>query len=100
MKAINLPEPGDNFDNEEAVVTGWGRLSLDGPDPVILQEVRVITITNDECREKNYKDEDITDFMICAIGESAGGGACLGQTGPLQVPDRVRSVADASSLMP
>ena len=66
-------------------MTGWGQLSAEGPDPDILQEVSVRTMSNQQCREKNmYEDGAITDFMICT--EEPGKGFCSGDSGgPLAV---------------
>ena len=71
-----------------ALVTGWGRLYHRGPQPDILQEVNVTTITNQECRAR-YSQDRITDYMICAAdpgqdackGDSGGPLAVLGQDG-------------------
>ena len=66
-----------------AVVTGWGRLYHRGPQPDILQEVNVTTITNQECRA-SYSQDRITDHMICAAGDHQD--ACRGDSGgPLAV---------------
>ena len=83
VKAISLPEPNQDCDDLNAVVTGWGELSLWGSNPDILQEVRLRTISNKQCRETKYEDEEITDFMICT---EPGKGGCKGDSGgPLAV---------------
>ena len=42
------------------------------------------TMSNKQCRETNWEDELITDFMICT--EEPGKGACRGDSGgPLAV---------------
>ena len=71
-----------------ALVTGWGKLNYSGPQPDILKEVNVTTISNQECRA-NYSHNRITDDMICATavgrdscqGDSGGPLAVLGQDG-------------------
>ena len=86
VEAISLPESGQDYDGVKAVVTGWGQLYLHGPNPDILQEVRVKTMSNQQCRETKYEDEEITDFMICT---EPGKGGCYGDSGgPLAVKDQ------------
>ena len=66
-----------------ALVTGCGRLYHRGPQPDILQEVNVTTITNQECRA-SYSQDRITNHMICAAGDHQD--ACKGDSGgPLAV---------------
>ncbi|XP_062559146.1 chymotrypsin-2-like [Armigeres subalbatus] len=66
-----------------ALVSGWGRVSMDNPNfPDWLQYIPVTIITNTECRvrfESPY-DERITDNTICSSA-AVGRGACLGDAG-------------------
>ena len=83
LQPICLPEPGQDYDNVTAVVTGWGRLNYTGPLADTLQEVRVNTMTNSECA-RSHGDHRISDNMICAGAN--GGDSCEGDSGgPLTV---------------
>ena len=88
VQPICMPEPGQDYDNVTAVVTGWGRLNSTGPKSDTLQEVRVNTVTNSECA-RSHGDHRISENMICAgatgrdscEGDSGGPLAVLGQDG-------------------
>ena len=88
VQPICLPEPGQDYDNVSALVTGWGRLNYTGPKSDTLKEVRVNTVTNSECA-RSHGDHRISDNMICAgatgrdscEGDSGGPLAVLGQDG-------------------
>ena len=83
VQPICLPEPGQDYDNVTALVTGWGRLESRGSQPDILQEVEVETMTNRACA-RSHGDHKITNNMICA--GSQGRDACWGDSGgPLAV---------------
>ena len=83
VQPICLPEPGQDYDNVSAVVTGWGRLNSTGPQSDTLQEARVTTMTNKACA-RSHGDHKITENMICA--GAAGRDACWGDSGgPLAV---------------
>ena len=81
--------PGRQTDNvqrsEQAVASGWGRLSFDGYQSSILMEVSLDTMSNRECRNK-YGSR-ITTNMICA--GRAGKSTCMGDSGgPLVTRER------------
>ena len=84
MGPICLPDPAQDYDNVKALVTGWGRLSGKSVrKPDILQEAKVTTMTNQQCRGK-YGHSRITDYMICA--GDVGRDSCQGDSGgPLSV---------------
>ena len=83
VQPICLPEPGQDYENVSALVTGWGRLSYSGPMADILQEVTVSTMTNIACA-RSHGDHKITDNMICA--KETGKDSCEGDSGgPLAV---------------
>ena len=66
-----------------AVLTGWGKITVTGPQADVLQEVNVSTITNQQCGEK-HGHHRITPAMICA--GAPGKDACKGDSGgPLAV---------------
>ena len=72
--------------NDKAVVSGWGRLWLDGPTPVHLQRVNVLIADQEYCKN-TYKDsQNIYDSHICAHDPNVEKGACNGDSGgPLTV---------------
>ena len=83
VRPICLAEPGQDYDNVTALVTGWGRLESRGSRPDVLQEVEVETMTNRACA-RSHGDHKITNNMICA--GSQGRDACKGDSGgPLAV---------------
>ena len=70
--------PGRQTDSvqrsEQAVASGWGRLSWNGSQPNILMKVSLDTMSNSKCPWTH-----ITANMICAGG--AGKHACPGDSG-------------------
>merc|ERR1719244_1008275 len=77
-----------NYDNVEAVVSGWGTTSSGGSQPDVLMEATVNTMSNAECRGSTtaYRPSQITDQMICAA--FAGRDSCQGDSGgPLVTAD-------------
>ena len=83
VQPICLAELGEDYEGVTAVVTGWGQLSSSGPQPDILQEVNVTTISNQQCRA-SHGHHRITANMICAADQ--GKDACTGDSGgPLAV---------------
>ncbi|XP_050693131.1 trypsin II-P29-like [Eriocheir sinensis] len=63
------------------IVAGWGRTSEYGNASDAVREVTVPIITNEECKTKNYKPNDITDNMICAGHDAGKIDACQGDSG-------------------
>jgi len=81
-----LPDPGKNYDNVQATVTGWGTIRSGGSQPNILQEVDVNTMTNGQCHNTLYSASDISNNMMCASGP--GKDSCQGDSGgPLVTRD-------------
>ena len=72
--------PGRQTDSvqrsEQAVASGWGRLSFDGYQSGILMEVSLDTMSNRKCRNKW---PHLTANMICA--GQAGKSTCMGDSG-------------------
>ena len=68
VSPVCLPQPQLTSDNVEALVTGWGTLASGGPQPRLLQEVMVDTLTNAECSSapSRYNMTMITPRMLCA----------------------------------
>ena len=83
VRPICLPDPTQDYDNVNAVVTGWGDLTRGGSQPDILQEVTVRTQSTEQCRGQ-YGQNKISDNMICAA--KPGKDSCWGDSGgPLAV---------------
>ena len=83
VQPICLPDPTLDYDNVTAVLTGWGKITVTGPQADVLQEVNVSTITNQQCGEK-HGHHRITPAIICA--GAPGKDACKGDSGgPLAV---------------
>merc|ERR1719341_3181170 len=70
-----------NYDNRQAVVSGWGTLSTGGSTPTVLHEVTINTMSNAQCTgsSTSYSSNDITSRMICA--SASGKDACQGDSG-------------------
>ena len=84
VRPICLPDPGQDYDNVSALVTGWGRTSSSGPQSNILQEATLRTMTNRQCRSSSHRHDRITENMICA--GAADRDSCRGDSGgPLAV---------------
>ncbi|KFU86198.1 Transmembrane protease serine 11E, partial [Chaetura pelagica] len=86
---VCLPEPSQTLlYNSDAIITGWGALTNDGPTPNVLQEATVKLIDSNTCNRKEVYDGDITPRMLCAGYLEGGVDACQGDSGgPLVVPD-------------
>lgn len=70
----------NNYDNRDAVVSGWGTLSSGGSTASIPREVTVRTMTNSACSSGTaYSSSDITGRMLCA--SNPGKDACQGDSG-------------------
>ncbi|KAK8390964.1 hypothetical protein O3P69_016961 [Scylla paramamosain] len=92
---ICLPSPGSLFESVFATVSGWGTLSSGGSQPTTLHQVRVKTMTNEQCKNTDYSDDSITNNMICAGTPNGGKDSCQGDSGgPLVTDD-----ADSSQLI-
>lgn len=86
------PDPAENYEGMSALVAGWGSFNFQDRDKPsdILQEVRVNTMSNQQCNNSKWgtitDETKILDSMICA--ESPGKDACPGDSGgPLVVTD-------------
>jgi len=75
------PDSSDQYSNKEAIVSGWGTLYSNGPQPSVLQDVTVKTMSNSQCTGSStaYSSSDITSNMICAA--SPGKDSCQGDSG-------------------
>jgi len=71
----------NNYDNRQAVVSGWGSLSSGGFSPSTLYEVTVNTMSNAQCQgsSTDYPASAITSAMLCA--GASGKDSCQGDSG-------------------
>lgn len=67
-------------EDTQAIVTGWGTLSVNGPLPIKLYQVLVPIISRNKC-QKRYPKEEITERMICAGYDAGGKDSCQGDSG-------------------
>uniref|UniRef100_A0A674PAK6 pancreatic elastase II n=1 Tax=Takifugu rubripes TaxID=31033 RepID=A0A674PAK6_TAKRU len=61
-------------------VTGWGRLSTDGPQADVLQQVLLPVVDHDTCSQDDWWSVLATDKMVCAGGDGIAAG-CNGDSG-------------------
>jgi len=67
IRPICLPSTSNSsqYENVDAVITGWGYTTESGSNPDALQEATVHTMSNDKC-QRYYSNTKITSAMICA----------------------------------
>ncbi|CAL4068337.1 unnamed protein product, partial [Meganyctiphanes norvegica] len=73
------------YEDVEAIVTGWGQNSTYGSLSHVLQEVTLTTMNNSECQRLHGDLHTIVSPMICAT--KPGQGACYGDSGGPMVRD-------------
>lgn len=81
---VCLPSRGNDVGVEDCWITGWGTTRAGGSQPDTLQEGKVTTLTNSQCRNTGYSARQITDDMVCAQGKTSSGSiidACQGDSG-------------------
>ncbi|KAI9554895.1 hypothetical protein GHT06_020173 [Daphnia sinensis] len=82
---ICLPSTSDgDFVGKKAEVTGWGKLSHNGPTPGVLYEVDVPIISNPECHDMFKKaghEKRILDSFVCAGYTEGKKDSCEGDSG-------------------
>eukprot|EP00096_Caligus_rogercresseyi_P003780 TRINITY_DN1737_c0_g1_i1.p1 TRINITY_DN1737_c0_g1~~TRINITY_DN1737_c0_g1_i1.p1 ORF type:complete len:423 (+),score=81.10 TRINITY_DN1737_c0_g1_i1:273-1541(+) len=83
---VCLPAFQDEFEDQEAIVIGWGRTAHGQiSTPSILQEVTVRVLSADTCqdwfRSNKRKEIIFKDEFICAGYESGGKDSCQGDSG-------------------
>ncbi|KAK2721569.1 serine protease filzig-like [Artemia franciscana] len=83
------PEGVGSFVSKSAIVSGWGKLSVSGPTPTVLQEVDVPIMTNSECHDMFQKaghTKKVLDSFLCAGYPEGLKDSCEGDSGgPLQM---------------
>ena len=73
---------GDFLVGKAMTVSGWGKLSVDGSQPSVLQSVEVPGITNAKCQEAYRGEMNVLQSMLCAGNLTEGGiDACQGDSG-------------------
>ncbi|XP_061908217.1 chymotrypsin-like elastase family member 2A [Entelurus aequoreus] len=76
-----LPQPDAVLPHAAACyVTGWGRLSTDGPMADTLQQARLLVVGHDTCSQPDWWGVLATDKMVCAGGDGVSAG-CNGDSG-------------------
>ncbi|XP_061759773.1 chymotrypsin-like elastase family member 2A isoform X2 [Nerophis ophidion] len=76
-----LPQPHAVLPHGTACyVTGWGRLSTDGPMADILQQARLLVVGRDTCSQPDWWGVLATDKMVCA-GDDGVSAGCNGDSG-------------------
>ncbi|XP_057318534.1 chymotrypsin-2-like [Microplitis mediator] len=88
MNFVTLPNPSEEIPQDSiAVVSGWGRLWINGSSPTILQKAKIVIAAQDYC-EKIYglHNINIYDTHVCAYDPVEEIGSCQGDSGgPLTV---------------
>ena len=86
IKPACLPSAGKTFGGQLAVVSGWGRETVESDMVANLNEVSVRIYADGSCGLMDYyKSED----MLCAGVVEGGMDACIGDSGgPLVTPDQ------------
>ncbi|XP_048043530.1 chymotrypsin-like elastase family member 2A [Megalobrama amblycephala] len=64
-------------------VTGWGRLSTEGPYPERLQQAKLLIVGNETCGSNYFWGGNINFSMICAGGDGIVAGCSGDFGGPL-----------------
>ncbi|XP_050075369.1 chymotrypsin-2 [Anopheles maculipalpis] len=66
--------------NATVRLTGWGRTSVNGPVPTLLQSLNVVTLSNEDCKKKMGNPANVDVGHVCTLTK-AGEGACNGDSG-------------------
>ncbi|PSN40451.1 Proclotting enzyme [Blattella germanica] len=76
---ICLAPPGPTFEDQEAIVTGWGTVSYGGPASDVLMEVVVPVWKQKRCVDRFT--QPILDTVLCAGAYEGGKDSCQGDSG-------------------
>ena len=85
LRTVCLPPPGQNFDNEECTVMGWGRSAPEGDFQAQLKKLDLPIVPSDECQNQlrqiaGAMKYTLHDSFLCA-GGVLGEDACDGDGG-------------------
>ncbi|XP_023340029.1 ovochymase-1 [Eurytemora carolleeae] len=84
----SMQSEGTEFENLDAIVTGWGITSPSSNVSNLLLEAEVRTLSNADCcnpDKGHLYDCPFPDSLICAVGDGEAG-ACVGDSGgPLMI---------------
>ncbi|XP_054905471.1 chymotrypsin-like elastase family member 2A isoform X1 [Poeciliopsis prolifica] len=69
------------------LVTGWGRLSTNGPASDILQQAFLPVVGHDVCSQPDWWNVLATEKMVCAGGDGITAGCNGDSGGPLNCPN-------------
>ena len=71
------PDATQTYAGRVATVTGWGTTSSGGNLSNTLQEVELVVLTNQDCKNNyGYPSSSITNKMLCANVDGGGGDSC------------------------
>ncbi|MER6910450.1 serine protease [Streptomyces sp. NPDC000594] len=91
VQPIALPDPLA-YPGGSATVTGWGKLSSDGPRPNTLQQATVTILPLAECQLR-WLGQNITTGHVCTFDKATGLTPCEGDSGsPLAQNGRVLGI--------
>lgn len=82
VRPICLPSGHDQYEDEDATVSGWGLLKAEGQRPRNLQKITFKVWSQKQCRDtytEGTSPAGITDHMLCA--GSKGHDSCSGDSG-------------------
>ncbi|XP_020300249.1 trypsin-1-like [Pseudomyrmex gracilis] len=81
-KVVDLATPSTNIKTgSKAIVTGWGKTSLNGQSSKVLQTLTVPVIDQEICRKIFVRHRIVTSTMLCAGYTTGGKDTCQGDSG-------------------
>ena len=84
IKPICLSNKEPTEENDIVLISGWGRMSIDGPHSDVLMKGVVSMVSRKNCAAQYAKrNYTVTDLMICAA--SLGKDSCQGDSGGMYV---------------
>ncbi|KAL2740060.1 chymotrypsin-2-like [Vespula squamosa] len=77
VQPVKLPVSNTVKAGDAVVLTGWGRIYLNGPIPNNLQQITLAIVNQKSCKAKHW---GLTDSHVCTFTKR-GQGACHGDSG-------------------